>query len=147
LSTDHARSYRSIRNFIIDLTGAPASGVTGLHWQVSQGTSLMNIVVEMGKGSQHQGMFMEVRGLLARSEGVETDDVAKNGSGGFMGDLVFIGGKIGMWLGNQQFTVRNVTINDAATAVHAAWNWGWTYQGERPSTRNTVYGVSLTFHL
>jgi glucan 1,3-beta-glucosidase len=53
-----------VRNFVIDLTKAPSSGTTGataLHWQVSQGTSLMNIRVEMGKGSQHQGMFMEVR--------------------------------------------------------------------------------------
>jgi glucan 1,3-beta-glucosidase len=109
---DPSRSYRSVRNFIIDLTGAPAAGATALHWQVSQSTSLINIVVEMGAGSQHQGMFME------------------NGSGGFMGDLVFNGGKIGMWLGNQQFTVRNVTVNGATTGIFADWNWGWTYQGQ-----------------
>jgi glucan 1,3-beta-glucosidase len=65
----------------------------------------------MGTGSQHQGMFME------------------NGSGGFMSDLVFNGGKIGIWTGNQQFTVRNITINNAATAIYAQWNWGWTFQG------------------
>lgn len=45
-----------------------------------------------------------------------------------MGDLVFNGGKFGMWVGNQQFTVRNVTISNAETAIYSAWNWGWTYQ-------------------
>jgi hypothetical protein len=45
-----------------------------------------------------------------------------------MGDLIFNGGKIGMWLGNQQFTVRNVSISDASTAIFAMWNWGWTFQ-------------------
>ncbi|KAF4604149.1 hypothetical protein EYR40_001332 [Pleurotus pulmonarius] len=45
----------------------------------------------------------------------------ENGSGGYMGDMVFNGGKFGMWVGNQQFTVRNVTMNNADT--------GWTFQG------------------
>jgi glucan 1,3-beta-glucosidase len=66
----------------------------------------------------------------------------ENGSGGFMGgmslyqfysteryschfsDLVFNGGKFGMSVGNQQFTVRNITINKANVAVNAIWNWG-----------------------
>jgi hypothetical protein len=55
-------SYRSIRNLIIDLRQIPAStSAVGLHWQVSQGTSLINIVVEMSTASNnnHQGMFME----------------------------------------------------------------------------------------
>jgi glucan 1,3-beta-glucosidase len=47
-----------------------------------------------------------------------------------MGDMIFNGGNLGMWLGNQQFTVRNVTFNGPATAIFAQWNWGWTYQGE-----------------
>ncbi|KAF9820126.1 hypothetical protein IEO21_01559 [Rhodonia placenta] len=106
--------FRSVRNFVIDLTEMPAtSSATGLHWQVSQGTSLYNIVVEMSTASDtaHQGIFME------------------NGSGGFFGDLVFNGGKYGMWVGNQQFTVRNVTFNNAQTAIFGDWNWGWTFQG------------------
>jgi hypothetical protein len=28
-----------------------------------------------------------------------------------MGDLIFNGGKTGMWLGNQQFTVRNCELS------------------------------------
>ncbi|KAG2137936.1 glycoside hydrolase family 55 protein [Suillus clintonianus] len=106
--------YRSIRNLIIDLRQIPAStSAIGLHWQVSQGTSLINIVVEMSTASNnnHKGMFME------------------NGSGGFMGDIIFNGGKYGIQVGNQQFTVRNLTVNNAATAVSGIWNWGFTFQG------------------
>jgi hypothetical protein len=53
----------------------------------------------------------------------------ENGSGGFLGDLTLNGGNFGMWVGNQQFTVRNVTINNAKTAILNHWNWGWTFQG------------------
>ncbi|KAF7974441.1 hypothetical protein HWV62_12174 [Athelia sp. TMB] len=105
--------FRSVRNFVIDLTEVPAANsATGFHWQVSQATSLINIVVNMStaSGNNHQGIFME------------------NGSGGFMGDLVFNGGKFGIWVGNQQFTVRNITVNNAATGIYALWNWGWTFQ-------------------
>ncbi|EEB90041.1 hypothetical protein MPER_11806, partial [Moniliophthora perniciosa FA553] len=75
---------------------------TGIHWQVAQATSLQNIVFELSRdpNTAHQGIWME------------------NGSGGFMGDLVFNGGKFGMWVGNQQFTVRNITVNNANTAVN-----------------------------
>lgn len=106
--------YREVRNFVIDLTRMPAtSSATGLHWQVSQATSLYNIRVEMSTASNtaHQGIFME------------------NGSGGFFGDLIFNGGKYGIWVGNQQFTLRNVTINNAQTGIFMNWNWGWTFQG------------------
>ncbi|KAJ7926053.1 exo-beta-1,3-glucanase [Mycena leptocephala] len=123
--------FRSVRNFIIDLTHIPAASAgTGIHWQVSQATSLMNIVINMSTApdTAHIGLVME------------------NGSGGFMGDLVFNGGKIGMSVGNQQFTVRNVTANNAQTGILAVWNWaseglrslelpaypsckGWTFQG------------------
>ena len=36
-----------------------------------------------------------------------------------MGDLVFNGGKYGIWVGNQQFTVRNITVNNANTGQSA----------------------------
>ncbi|KAM5534110.1 hypothetical protein V8D89_012291 [Ganoderma adspersum] len=106
--------FRSVRNFVIDLTRTPAAATsTGIHWQVSQATSIMNVVFEMSTdpNTGHQGIWME------------------NGSGGFMGDMVFNGGKYGMWVGNQQFTVRNVTMNNCNTAVFSMWNWGWTFQG------------------
>ncbi|KAJ7767999.1 pectate lyase superfamily protein-domain-containing protein [Mycena olivaceomarginata] len=101
--------FRSVKSFVIDLTQIPAtsSDGTGIHWQVSQATSLMNIVINMSTApdTAHQGLVME------------------NGSDGFMGDLVFNGGKIGMSVGNQQFTVRNVIVNNAQTGILAAWKW------------------------
>ena len=35
-----------------------------------------------------------------------------------------ITGKFGMWVGNQQFTVRNVTVNNAQSGIFSVWNWG-----------------------
>ncbi|KAF7322587.1 hypothetical protein HMN09_00037200 [Mycena chlorophos] len=116
--------FRSIRNFVIDVRQIPpTNGGTGIHWQVAQATSLMNIEFFMSDapGSVHQGIWME------------------NGSGGFMGDMVFHGGAFGLWVGNQQFTVRNVTIYDAQTAVDAIWGWGWTFQGV------TIHNCSIGF--
>ncbi|CAO3667062.1 unnamed protein product [Umbelopsis vinacea] len=105
--------YRQIRNFVIDLTQTPATaGTTGIHWQVAQATSLTNIVFQMSTASNtgHQGVWME------------------NGSGGFMSDLIFNGGKYGLWVGSQQFTSRNLTFNNAQTAVYMNWNWAWTFK-------------------
>jgi glucan 1,3-beta-glucosidase len=54
--------FRSIRNFVIDTTKMPASATgTGIHWQVAQATSLMNIHFEMSTaaGNAHQGIWME----------------------------------------------------------------------------------------
>ncbi|PBK83740.1 exo-beta-1,3-glucanase [Armillaria gallica] len=107
--------FRSVRNFVIDVTQVPAekSQGTGIHWQVGQATSLFNIkfVMSSAPNTAHQGIWME------------------NGSGGLMSDLEFNGGKYGMWVGNQQFTVRNVVFNGVNTAVFASWNWGWAFQG------------------
>uniref|UniRef100_A0A0W0FZR5 Rhamnogalacturonase A/B/Epimerase-like pectate lyase domain-containing protein n=1 Tax=Moniliophthora roreri TaxID=221103 RepID=A0A0W0FZR5_MONRR len=101
--------FRSVRNFVIDTRRVPATNAagTGIHWQVAQATSLMNIVFYLSDApnTAHQGIWME------------------NGSGGYMGDLVFNGGKYAI------FTVRNVTMNGSQAAVFAVWNWGWTFQG------------------
>ncbi|KAJ7871396.1 exo-beta-1,3-glucanase [Mycena olivaceomarginata] len=118
--------FRSVRNFIIDVRLVPATAFgTCLHWQVAQATSLMNIAFYMSDApnTAHQGIWME------------------NGSGGFMGDLDFHGGKFGMWVGNQQFTVRNITISDAQTAILGVWAWGWTFQGV------TINNCSVGFDL
>ncbi|KAJ7290151.1 exo-beta-1,3-glucanase [Mycena rebaudengoi] len=113
--TNQNNFMRSVRNFVIDVRRVPSTVPqgTGIHWQVAQATSLMNIRIEMSTAADtaHQGIWME------------------NGSGGFLGDLTLNGGNFGMWVGNQQFTVRNVTINNAKTAILNHWNWGWTFQG------------------
>ena len=40
-----------------------------------------------------------------------------------MSDLVFNGGKYGIWVGNQQFIVPIIAVGDAQVGVFAAWNW------------------------
>ncbi|KAJ7265334.1 glycoside hydrolase family 55 protein, partial [Mycena rebaudengoi] len=108
--------FRSICNFVIDVTAmSPEKFATGIHWQVGQATSLINIDFKMVRATvtpttNHQGLF------------------AENGSGGFMSDLTFDGGKFGMWISNQQFTIRNVKITNAATAIFEQWNWGFVWQ-------------------
>jgi len=115
--TNQNNFYRQIRNFVLDITQLPTThAVHCLHWQVAQATSLQNIVFNMvvgylGDGSQQQGIFMD------------------NGSGGFMEDLIFNGGGVGFFSGNQQFTVRNLTFNYCATAIYQNWNWVFNYKG------------------
>ncbi|KAG7006511.1 glucan 1,3-beta-glucosidase [Physcia stellaris] len=105
--------YRQVRNFVIDTTSFPANRlIRGIHWPTAQATSLQNVVFQMSAspGTQHEGVFIE------------------EGSGGFMSDLVFNGGHYGANWGNQQFTMRNLTFNNAVTAINQIWDWGWTYK-------------------
>lgn len=106
--------FRQIRNFVIDTTDVPGAAL-GLHWPSSQVTSLQNIVFKMSRDYTrgHIGLFVE------------------EGSGGFMTDLVFHGGKIGANFGNQQFTTRNMTFHGCETAINQLWDWGWTYKNVR----------------
>jgi glucan 1,3-beta-glucosidase len=107
--TNQNNFYRQVRNFIIDIS-APEQAA-GIHWQVSQATSIQNVVFNMAKGAKGAGQ-----------KGIFQD----NGSGGFMTDLVFNGGAIGAFLGSQQFTTRNMTFNDCDTGIYMNWNWLWT---------------------
>jgi glucan 1,3-beta-glucosidase len=113
--TNQNNFFRQVRNFKIDLTGLPMTTGTGIHWQVAQATSLQNIEFNMiedkSEANAQQGIWMD------------------NGSGGFMTDLTFNGGKFGMWVGNQQFTTRNLKFNNVRTAIYMNWNWVWGFQG------------------
>ncbi|KAJ4373193.1 hypothetical protein N0V83_003486 [Neocucurbitaria cava] len=109
--TNQNNFYRQVRNFVIDISAT--SSAAGVHWQVSQATSLQNIVFEMAKGDAG-----------ANQKGIFQD----NGSGGFMTDLTFNGGAIGAFLGSQQYTIRNMTFNDCGTAIFQNWNWVFTYK-------------------
>ena len=115
--------FRQVRNFNIDLTDAP-DAAAGIHWQVAQATSLQNIVFNMANNSQQTGIFMD------------------NGSGGFFGNLTFIGGNIGAFLGNQQFTTRNLKFENCNTAVYMNWNWGWTLSGLDVNNCGTALNIS-----
>lgn len=97
------------------MTAAPLKDyIAGLHWQVAQATSLQNIkfLMSTAAGNNQQGIFME------------------NGSGGLMNDLEFIGGAMGAYVGNQQFTVRNLKFSgQLSQALQIHWDWGWTWKG------------------
>lgn len=57
-NTYNTHSFRSVRNFVIDVRRMPATAsATGIHWQVSQATSLINVVVDMSTdpSTAHQG--------------------------------------------------------------------------------------------
>ena len=125
--TNQNNFYRQIRNFVIDLTSMPATAGAGIHWQVAQATSLQNIefnMVQGNSGNKQQGIFMD------------------NGSGGWMSDLVFNGGNYGMFLGNQQFTTRNLTFNNCNTAVFMNWNWLWNLKSL--SVNNCGIGIDMS---
>lgn len=125
--TNQNNFYRQIRNFVIDITSMPATKGAGIHWQVAQATSLQNIVFEMVQGgtdNAQEGIFMD------------------NGSGGFYSDLVFNGGNYGMFVGNQQFTTRNLTFNNCNTAVYMNWNWVWNLKSI--SVNNCGVGVNMS---
>jgi glucan 1,3-beta-glucosidase len=82
----------------------------GARRQVAQAASITNVWFKLGRGSNNQGMWME------------------NGSALFFSDLIFDGGKFGLWVGNQQLTTRNITIRDASVAaIYLNWDWVWTF--------------------
>ena len=126
--TNQNNFFRQIRNFVVDITNQPLGLGAGIHWQVAQATSLQNIRFEMRKGggseNKQQGIFMD------------------NGSGGFMSDLVFNGGLFGAFLGNQQFTTRNLTFNDCQTAIFMNWNWLWTFKSV--NINNCGIGIDMS---
>ncbi|KAF3908275.1 hypothetical protein AA313_de0205493 [Arthrobotrys entomopaga] len=126
-----ANFYRQIRNFNFDLTkagdvsgadGPDATPIAGIHYQVGQATSLMNLNFQMS-GSKQVGVF------------------AENGSGGHMSDLVFQGGGFGIWGGAQQFTSQRMTFSNVNVAVQLIWDWGWSFKSIN------VFGGSIGFKL
>ncbi|KAK6697604.1 hypothetical protein SNK04_013857 [Fusarium graminearum] len=50
----------------------------------------------------------------------------ENGSGGFLADLTFVGGNIGAYFGNQQFTTSHLVFVSSKTAAQVHWDWAWT---------------------
>ncbi|KAF2396068.1 pectin lyase-like protein [Trichodelitschia bisporula] len=115
--------YRQIRNFVIDLTDMPnyvKKGPkdrlpVGIHWQVSQACTMQNVhfampVAAEGGEVRHTGIYME------------------NGSGGFVSDLTFLGGRVGFMAGNQQYTGRNLRFKGCQTAIEMIWDWGFSWK-------------------
>lgn len=124
--TNQNNFFRSVRNFVIDITAMPATTASyGVHWQVAQATSLQNLDIKMSSatGTQHVGVYME------------------NGSGGFMSDITTDGGLAGFGLGNQQFTYRNLVSTNAVNGIQLAWNWGMSF------VNATISGCTNAFNI
>ncbi|KAF8186858.1 pectate lyase superfamily protein-domain-containing protein [Mycena galopus ATCC 62051] len=68
--------------------------------------------------------------------------VGQDGSGGFMADLSFNGGAFGMWISNQQFTIHNVVITNADTAVYVLWNWVFTFKNIQITGCRVGFGLT-----
>lgn len=91
--------FRSVRNFVIDVTRVPPSvAATGIHWQVGQATSLINIDFKMSAaaGTKHQGCVCFSSQRCEMEWGIELmgydfSVFGENGSGGFISDLTFDG--------------------------------------------------------
>lgn len=64
---------------------------------------------------------------------------AENGSGGGISDVVFTGGGIGIYGGNQQFTAQRLTFNGCTIGVHLIWDWGWIWK----SIKMTNVGIGF----
>lgn len=119
--------FRQIRNLVLDTTSmSPNTSAIAIHWPSSQATTIQNLVFRLSEvpGNKHTGIFME------------------EGSGGFLGDLVFYGGQYGAQLGNQQYTTQNLTFYNAQTAVLQLWNWFWVYKGL--TVVNCEVGINMT---
>ncbi|KAF2416329.1 family 55 glycoside hydrolase [Tothia fuscella] len=119
--------FRQVRNFVLDITALPLAVGACVHWQIAQATSLQNLVMNMrvgGTGNKQQGIFMD------------------NGSGGFMRDLIFNGGDVGFFLGNQQLTSTNLTFNNCNTAIYMNWDWLWLFKHLK--VNNCKIGIDMT---
>lgn len=58
-----------------------------------------------------------------------------------MTDLIYYGGLNGMVLGNQQFTMRNLTFYNSVTAIDQIWDWSWTYKSV--NINNCTVGLNM----
>ncbi|SMY20093.1 unnamed protein product [Zymoseptoria tritici ST99CH_1A5] len=97
--------YIGVRNIIIDTTAATSNDtIFALNWAVSQATSLINVDFVMPKGSNHIGIEMN-------------GETSGGGSGLFMGDLNFVGGRFGIFFSNQQYSIRGCRFTDVGTAI------------------------------
>ncbi|CAM0139143.1 unnamed protein product [Umbelopsis sp. WA50703] len=94
--------YQGIKNLIIDSTAVSHNTtITLLDWSVSQATQLTNVLFNMPHNSLHTGV-----------------STPEGGSGTYLGDLEFVGGKYGINLNNQQYSFKNIKFTGCNTGVY-----------------------------
>jgi glucan 1,3-beta-glucosidase len=102
--------YHTLHHVDIAIEPQGNDDVYGIHWAVAQGTSIRDVSINAtgAKG----GLFCE------------------NGGGGFIGDLSITGGQVGLAIGGQQWTFRNVSVTQSTQAcVQVLWNWAFAFLG------------------
>jgi glucan 1,3-beta-glucosidase len=52
------------------------------------------------------------------------------------------GGLYGFNVGNQQFTMRELTVSNAVVGINQLWSWGWTYQNLAITNCSTAFSMS-----
>ncbi|KAF2095560.1 pectin lyase-like protein [Rhizodiscina lignyota] len=93
--------YSGIKNIIFVSTAISASTTfTLLDWSVSQATQLLNCKFDMPDSSQHTGIAMP-----------------EGGSGTMIGNLQFVGGKIGINMSNQQYLLKDITFDGCNVGI------------------------------
>ncbi|KAL8378737.1 hypothetical protein RB599_008514 [Gaeumannomyces hyphopodioides] len=108
---------RSARNLVVDLRSAPRNAhVVGIHWQAARGSSLENVRFYMAEQQTEADSNTQI-GLYV-----------ENGSGGFLADLYFVGGRVGLLAVSQQFAANGLYFSHCGTALQAQWDWGWSLQ-------------------
>lgn len=88
---------RQIRNFVIDVSKAELNDCSGIHWQVAQATSIQDVTFlqSSAAGKSHMGIC-KLDPCYRDGDKLISIIVAENGSGGFMSDLTFINGALGI---------------------------------------------------
>ena len=83
---------------MIDVSNANMIDIAGIHWQVAQATSIQQVYFFQSKapGKSHMGICKSCITIRSRRKCSLTTTVAENGSGGFMSDLAFVDGAIGI---------------------------------------------------
>ncbi|KAI7915386.1 glucan 1 [Pyricularia oryzae] len=119
--------YRQIRNLIVDITSAPQDGyISGIHYHTSQAASLS---------------FVEIHATSIKSNPNTTQIgiFSENGSGGQISDLTVVGGKVGFYGGNSQFTAQRIKFRECGTAVRLLWDWSWVWKSVEVANCNTGF--------
>ncbi|KAL1895480.1 hypothetical protein Sste5346_005288 [Sporothrix stenoceras] len=99
---------RSVRNIVIDLTNAPAdNSVMGIYWEAAQSSDLRNIDIYMRNNSD----------AAAAQTNTQIGLYFQNGRGCFLSDIYLQGGRVGAHINVEHFTVSNMIVADAQTAV------------------------------
>ena len=113
---DSDNHYQSVRNLVVDIRkSSQKTSIAGIHWRAYRGSLLDNVrfyaTNPASEPSTTQlGLYVE------------------NGSGGVLSQLMFIGGKYGLYTGTQQFTSSSLHFKNCETALYIDRDWGLTMQ-------------------